>query len=53
VIEAARGTRLMTGTSEKIEDQKEVWQIRWQALRVILKGTLAGLAMTMLAMLIP
>lgn len=43
----------MNGKSEKIEDQKEVWRIRWQAVRVIVKGTLAGLAMTELAMLIP
>ncbi|WKZ36567.1 MAG: hypothetical protein QY332_01335 [Anaerolineales bacterium] len=43
----------MNGKSEKIEDQKEVWRIRWQAVRVIVKGTLAGLAMTALAMLIP
>ncbi len=43
----------MNRTSEKIEDQKEVWTIRWQALRVIIKGTLAGAAMTAIAMLIP
>ncbi len=43
----------MNGTSEKIEDQKEVWKIRLQAMRVIVKGTLAGAALTALAMLIP
>jgi len=43
----------MNGKSEKIEDQKEVWKIRWQAVRVIIKGTLAGAALTALAMLIP
>ena len=43
----------MTGRSEKIEDQKEVRQIRWQAVKVIVKGTLAGIAATLLVMLIP
>jgi hypothetical protein len=36
-----------------IEDQKEVRKIRWQALKIIAKGTLAGAALTVLAMLIP
>jgi hypothetical protein len=36
-----------------IEDQKEVRKIRWQALKIIAKGTLAGAALTALAMLIP
>jgi len=53
VIEAARGTRLMNGKSEKIEDLKEVWKIRWQAVRVIVKGMLVAAAMTALVMLIP
>jgi hypothetical protein len=53
VIEAARGTRLMNGKSEKIEDLKEVIKIRWQAVKVIVKGNLVALAMTGLALLIP
>ncbi len=43
----------MNGTSERIENHKEVWKTRRQALRVIVKGTLAGLALTALAMLLP
>ena len=43
----------MNRKSEKIEDSKEVWTIRWQALKVIVKGTLAGAALTAIAMLIP
>ncbi|MCL4272127.1 MAG: hypothetical protein KJZ72_21395 [Anaerolineales bacterium] len=53
MVEAARGTRLMAGKSERIEDLKEVWKIRWQAVRVIVKGTLVGLGVTLLIMLIP
>ncbi|MCK6584846.1 MAG: hypothetical protein L6Q49_17265 [Anaerolineales bacterium] len=53
MIEAARGTRLTKGKSEKIEDLKEVAKIRWQAVKVIVKGTLAGAALTALVMLIP
>jgi hypothetical protein len=50
---AARGARLTSNKAEQIEDKREVLKIRWQALRVIIKGTLAGVAMTALVMLIP
>ena len=43
----------MNGRPEKIEDQKEVRQIRWQALKVIAKGTLVGTAIILLVILIP
>jgi|GEM_PF-3688285 len=36
-----------------IEDQKEVRKIRWQAMKVIVKGTLVGAALTALVMFIP
>jgi hypothetical protein len=36
-----------------IEDKREVLKIRWQAMKVIVKGTLAGAALTALVMLIP
>ena len=50
---AGRGSRLTSDTEEKIEDQSVAEQIKRQAQRVILKGTLAALVMTLLVMLIP
>ena len=38
---------------EKIEDQAELRQVRRQALRVILKGVLAAIPLTVLAYLLP
>lgn len=43
----------MNGKSEKIEDLKEAAKIRWQAMKVIVKGNLVAIAMTALVMLIP
>lgn len=43
----------MNGKSEKIEDLKEVWKIRWQAVRVIFKGMLVAAALTAAIMFIP
>ena len=50
---AARGARLTTQKLEKIEDLKELWQVRKQAIKVVAKGTLVGIGITLLIMLIP
>ena len=50
---AARGARLTTRKLEKIEDLKELWQVRKQAIQVVAKGTLVGIGITLLIMLIP
>jgi len=38
---------------EEIEDQAELKQVRKQALKVIVKGTLIGIALTLIMMLLP
>ena len=43
----------MGETIEKIEDVEELRQVQRQAQRVRVKGFLAGVAMTLLALLIP
>jgi hypothetical protein len=48
-----RGARLTSKKEEMIEDKREVLKIRWQAIKIIAKGTLAGAALTALVMLIP
>ena len=50
---ASRGLRNLSGKDERIEDQAELKQVRRQALRVILKGVLAAIPLTVLAYLIP
>ena len=50
---AGRSVRLTSDKIEKIEDESVDAQIKHQARRVILKGSLAGLAMIALVMLIP
>ena len=50
---AARGARLTTRKLEKIEDLKELWQVRKQAIQVVAKGTLVGVGLTLLILLIP
>jgi hypothetical protein len=50
---AARGSRQLDDEVEKIEDTEELAQVRRQALQVNLKGFAAGLALTLLALLIP
>ena len=50
---ASRGLRNLSDREEKIEDQAELKQVRRQALRVILKGVLAAIPLTILAYLIP
>jgi len=43
----------MTDKKEKIEDEAEANQIKKQAQKVVLKGTLTSLAIMVLVMLIP
>ena len=50
---ASRGSRKFGEFEEKIEDQSQVEQARRQARRVILKGVLLALPLTLLAYLIP
>jgi hypothetical protein len=50
---AARGARKFGAEAEKIEDDAELKQVRKQALRVILKGSLVALPLTLLAYLLP
>jgi hypothetical protein len=50
---ASRGLRNLSDKDERIEDQAELKQVRRQALRVILKGVLAAIPLTVLAYLIP
>jgi hypothetical protein len=50
---AARGARKFGKEEEKIEDQAELRQVRRQALRVILKGVLVAIPLTVLAYLLP
>jgi hypothetical protein len=48
-----RGARKFGEQAEKIEDEAELKQVRRQARRVILKGFLLALPLTILAYLIP
>lgn len=50
---AARGLRHISDKKERINDKAELNQVRRQALRVIVKGVLAALPLTLLAYLIP
>jgi hypothetical protein len=50
---AARGLRHVSDKKERITDRVELDRVRRQALRVILKGVLAALPLTLLAYLIP
>ena len=43
----------MTDKKERIEDEAEANQIKKQAQRIVLKGTLTALAIMVLVMLIP
>ena len=48
-----RGLRNISDKEERIEDQAELIQVRRQALRVIIKGVLAAIPLTVLAYLLP
>ncbi len=50
---ASRSLRKTGVTEEKIEDDAELRQVKRQALKVQLKGSLAGLVLTVIAYLIP
>lgn len=50
---AARGARKFGVEEEQIADEAELKQVRWQARRVILKGFLVALPLTLLAYLLP
>jgi hypothetical protein len=50
---AARGSRHLGEKPEKIEDREELAQVRKQARSVQLKAALAGLALTLLVLLLP
>jgi len=50
---ASRGLRNTSDKEERIEDQAELKQVRLQALRVIIKGVLVAIPLTVLAYLIP
>ena len=50
---ASRGLRNISDNNERIEDRSELHQVRCQALRVIAKGVLAALPLTLIAYLLP
>jgi len=50
---ASRGLRNISDKEEQIEDQAELRQVRRQALRVILKGVLVALPLTVIAFILP
>jgi len=50
---ASRGLRNISDKEERIEDQAELRQVRRQALRVILKGVLVALPLTVIAFILP
>ncbi len=50
---AARGSRQLGETVEKIEDLAELAQVRRQARRVHIKGFVAALVLTAIAVALP
>ncbi|MFZ0548642.1 MAG: hypothetical protein WAM60_24545 [Candidatus Promineifilaceae bacterium] len=50
---AARGSRQLGDEVEKIEDEKELAQVRSQARRVQMKAVAFGLVITLVVLLIP
>lgn len=50
---ASRGLRNISDREEKIEDPAELQQVRRQARRVILKGILVAIPLTLLAYILP
>jgi hypothetical protein len=50
---AARGSRQLGDTAEKIEDPAELAQVRRQARRVQLKALLASIPLTLIALALP
>jgi hypothetical protein len=50
---ASRGLRNTSDKIERIKDQAELKQVHRQALRVIIKGVLIAIPLTLLACIIP
>jgi hypothetical protein len=50
---ALRGSRKFNQQEERIENEAELRRVRWQARRVIIKGFLVALPITLLAYLLP
>jgi hypothetical protein len=50
---AARGSRKLGNTVEKIEDEAALAQVRRQAGRVTLKALLAAIPLTLIALALP
>ena len=50
---SARGSRQLGDVVEKIEDPAELAQVRKQARRVNIKSILAGIALSLLSLLLP
>jgi len=50
---AARSVRLTSDKYERVKDSAEDSKIKRQAMKVVLKGSLTGLVITALIMLIP
>jgi hypothetical protein len=50
---ASRGLRNISDRNERIEDPAELKQVRRQARRVILKGVLVALPLTIIAFILP
>jgi hypothetical protein len=50
---ASRGSRKFGEYEEKFEDQAEIFQVRRQARRVVLKALIAALFLTLLVYFIP
>ena len=50
---ASRGLRNISDKEENIEDKAELQQVRRQALRVVIKGVLVAIPLTVLAYFIP
>jgi hypothetical protein len=53
VVLASRGLRNISDKNERIRDAAELNQVRRQALRVMAKGVIAALALTLLVYLLP
>lgn len=50
---ASRGLRNINDKIERIKDRSELQRVRIQALKVVLKGVLLALPLTLLAYLLP
>jgi hypothetical protein len=53
VLLASRGLRNISDKNERIKVKAELRQVRRQALRVIVKGVIAALPLTLLVYLLP